>query len=125
MIDRPGFYANRDTTARNRYARVYARKRDVYDLVAEIYNENFSFSGCLDVFRMEHEDWRPFTPPEFPPLPSRPRLCYAKLEGSPPAWYCFRWPADKYAWKYEIVPHPDNEPEAIEIIQQAKAKFAS
>lgn len=72
--------------------------------------------------RLPGDDWLPAVAPEFPELPPKPSQCYTKYYDSDPAWRQFGTGLrDSELRQYNIIPHPDNDPEAERMIEEAKS----
>ena len=84
------------------------------------------YNTSSGLHELDGDDWLPATPPVFPELPPKPRLVYAVLHHAKSWWMHMR--DDRFsngaswesAGRLTVVPHPDNEPEAVRLIEGAK-----
>jgi len=73
-------------------------------------------------------EWKPVELPKFPELPPKPKIlqCYVIKDGLGPFWREFlengtpcRGVATPLS-RYAVIPHPDNDPEAVRLIEEAQ-----
>lgn len=84
------------------------------------------------------DDWLPAVAPTFPVLPTKPLMCLVRHEcweeSEPPQWRCFRNGlkvgmrryeySEHKCGEYTVVPHPENDPAAVRMIEEARVAKA-
>jgi len=112
------------------------------DLMADVCSAGEFSSFNVPVESLGHDEWLPYVAPEFPErapdAPPKPVSCYVEINPSygdvPPAWITFE-PGSKHYYRrdprggppcwgdldeVDVIPHPDNDPEAVRLIESAK-----
>lgn len=87
------------------------------------------FGASQRIETLESDDWLPAEPPTFPELPPKPKAlqCLVRVSKNEPEWALWEngtWFVTNYHFysrELEVVSHPDNDPEAVRMIQEAKA----
>lgn len=122
--DKPGFWKSRD----GRKVIIHEFGRELYFRLVEDTGHTVGLGKPInDLFG---NDWLPYDEPEFPKLPEKPKLsqCYVHWfpnAGHKPAWRTFsggqcREAKNMPLREYVVIPHPDNDPEAVKLIEEAR-----
>lgn len=122
--DKPGEWHSRD-----------GRKIVVYFFKGDLKYREFEQSALVNVVptvdALKGDDWLPAIAPKFPALPPKPALCFSQHAAT--GRVCWRlWDGKEFRGidgreqlfappeRLRVIPHPDNDPEAVAIIEAAR-----